>query len=139
MRTALFPAKFDQLEAIRDFVAQAAKDAGLNDSEVYAVEVSVDEACTNVIEHAYKGIKDGDIECICDANARSLTVIIRDHGKPFDPAAVPAPDFHTELKDRRVGGLGVYLMRRFMDEIRYETIRGSGNVLTMVKQRRSGE
>jgi serine/threonine-protein kinase RsbW len=139
MRTALFPAKFDQLEAIRDFAGQAARDAGLNDSDVYAVEVSVDEACTNVIEHAYKGIKGGDIECLCDAKSDYLTIVIRDHGKPFDPGDVPDPDFHAELKDRRIGGLGVYLMRRLMDEVHYETIESSGNVLTMVKHRSSRE
>lgn len=139
MRTALFPAKFDQLEAIRNFVGQAAMDAGLTDSDVYAVEVSVDEACTNIIEHAYRGVKEGEIECLCDANPDRLKIILRDHGKPFDPATVPVPDFHADLKDRRIGGLGVYLMRHLMDEIRYETIRGSGNVLTMVKQRSSSE
>jgi len=135
MRTALFSAKFEQLEAIREFVGQAARDAGMDDAEVYAVEVSVDEACTNIIEHAYKGVKGGDIECVCDNSGEQLTIILRDHGRPFDPATIPAPNLTAELKDRRVGGLGVFLMRRLMDEIRFEAFQDSGNVLTMIKRR----
>jgi serine/threonine-protein kinase RsbW len=107
MRTTIFPASFDQLNAIREFAGQAARDVGMDDSEVYAVEMAVDEACTNVIEHAYRGINDGDIECTCDTGEETLTVIIRDHGRPFDQSTLQPPDILATLKHRRVGGLGV--------------------------------
>ncbi len=136
MRTAIFPAKFDQLDLIREFVAHAARDVGMDEAEVYSVEVAVDEACTNVIEHAYRGIQGGDIECTCETGADALTVVIRDHGKSFDPTRVPAPDLGSDLKNRRSGGLGIYLMRRYMDEVRFETLGESGNLVTMVKHRR---
>ncbi len=136
MRTALFSAKFSQLDAIRDFAGQAARDAGMDDSEVYEVELAVDEACTNVIEHAYGRDKKGEIECTCDARENGLTIVIRDHGKPFDPSRVHEPDLTADIHHRRIGGLGVYLMRHFMDEVRFESLGPSGNVLTMVRHRR---
>jgi serine phosphatase RsbU (regulator of sigma subunit)/putative methionine-R-sulfoxide reductase with GAF domain/anti-sigma regulatory factor (Ser/Thr protein kinase) len=133
MRTAIFPAKFDQLDAIREFVARAARDAGMDDSTVYAVELSADEACTNVIEHAYEGTDGGEIECTCDTNDKNLTIIIHDHGKTFDPSSIPFPDLDADLESRPVGGLGVFLMKQLMDEVRFEPLGEAGNVLTMVK------
>jgi len=137
MRTAIFPAKLEQLDSIRQFAGQAASDLGMAEPEVYAVELAVDEACSNMIEYAYRGIDGGDIECTCDPQDDKLTIILRDHGKPFDVSKVPPPDFSTDLKNRRVGGLGIYLMRHYMDEVRFEQLGKSGNLVTLVKLRRS--
>ncbi len=137
MRTAIFPARFDQLDAIRSFAAQAARDAGMDDSQIYAVELAMDEACTNIIEHAYKG-KDGeDIECTCDTDKATLTIVIRDHGKPFDPSSVSEPDLESDLETRQIGGLGIYLIKNLMDEVKFEPMGESGNVLTMVKRHKA--
>src|SRR5512137_1634577 len=110
MRTAIFVAKYDQLEAIREFAAQAARDAGMDDSDIYAVELSMDEACTNVIEHAYEGMEGGEIECTCDTKQKELTILIHDHGKSFDPASIALPNLDADLDSRPVGGLGIFLM-----------------------------
>jgi serine phosphatase RsbU (regulator of sigma subunit)/putative methionine-R-sulfoxide reductase with GAF domain/anti-sigma regulatory factor (Ser/Thr protein kinase) len=134
MRTAIFPAKYDKLDALREFASQAARDAGMDDSETYAVELAVDEACTNIIEHAYQGENRGEIECTCESNDKNLTVVLRDHGSPFDPSTVQPPDLEADIDDRAVGGLGVYLMKQLMDEVRFEPLGESGNVLTMVKR-----
>ncbi len=136
MRTAIFSAKFDQLDAIREFAAQAARDAGMDDSAIYAVELSMDEACTNVIEHAYEGMKEGEIECTCDADDKNLTIIIHDHGKSFDPSTIALPNLDADLDSRPVGGLGVFLMKKLMDDVRFEPLGEAGNVLTMVKRRK---
>ena len=135
MRTAIFPARFDQLDAIREFAAQAARDAGMDDSATYAVELCMDEACTNVIEHAYEGINGEDIECTCDSDDKNLTIIIRDHGKSFDPSSIALPDLDADLESRPVGGLGVFLIKKLMDEVRFEPLGELGNVLTMIKHR----
>jgi len=124
------------LDTIRGFATQAARDAGMDDSETYAVELAVDEACTNIIEHAYQGENRGEIECTCDSNNVCLTVIIRDHGKPFDPSTVVTPDLDADIDNRVVGGLGVFLMKRCMDEVQFEPLGEAGNVLTMVKLRK---
>src|SRR5512137_2227669 len=130
MRTAIFPAKFDHLDSMRQFAIQAATDIGMDEPSVCAVEMAMDEACSNIIEHAYEGIATGDIECTCDADGETLTIILRDHGRPFDVTAIPEPDISAVLEDRPIGGLGVFLMRQLMDEIRYDRMGESGNVMT---------
>jgi len=133
MRTEIFLAKFEYLDEMREFAGQAARDAGLNDEQVYAVKLAVDEACTNIIEHAYGHENGGDIECTCMADHTCIKIMLRDHGRPFDPTLVPNPDLTLQLENRPIGGLGVFLMKTLMDEIHYEALGESGNLLTMVK------
>jgi serine/threonine-protein kinase RsbW len=135
MRTAIFPARYKNLDDMRQFAAQAAKDAGMDNTEVCAVELAVDEACTNIIEHAYGLDKGGEIECTCTTANDCLTVILRDHGKPFNLSSVTEPDLSSGLEKRPLGGLGVYLMRQLMDEVRFEALGEAGNLLTMVKHK----
>ena len=134
MRTAIFTAKYDQLDAIREFAARAARDAGMDDSSVYAVELSMDEACSNVIEHAYEGMDGGEIECTCDSDKDKLVIIIHDHGKSFDPSSIELPDLDSDLESRPIGGLGIFLMKKLMDEVLFEPMGEKGNVLTMIKR-----
>jgi serine/threonine-protein kinase RsbW len=129
----VFPGRFDSLSRISKFVVGAAGAAGLGEEAVYAVEMAVDEACTNIIEHAYGGEGRGDIECTCQINHEGLTVTLRDYGSPFDPSNVPEPNVNAALEDREEGGLGLYLIRKLMDEVDFEFTPDSGNVLTMVK------
>jgi len=137
-QTRTFPGRFDSLAAISKFVTHAAETAGLDERAVYAVQTAVDEACSNIIEHAYGGQDRGDIECTYRAGDDGLTVILRDHGRPFDPARVPEPDLHAPLKDREIGGMGVYFMRQLMDQVHFESAPDAGNVLTMVKHKGPG-
>jgi len=134
MRTAIFPAAFDQLEAIREFVGQAARDAGMDDTDMDAVELAVDEACSNIIEHAYQDLQGGDIECTCDLGQNILTIALHDHGRPFDPSSLSPPDLSSDLAHRKIGGLGVFLIHTLMDEVHFEPLGKSGNVLTMTKR-----
>lgn len=136
MRTALFRSKYEALDDMRAFVRQAAEDASMGDGEIYAVQLAVDEACSNIIEHACDGRGEEQIEITCTTSGNRLTVMIRDHGEPFDPASAPAPDLETGIENRPVGGLGIFLMRQLMDEIRYERLGESGNMLTLVKYRK---
>lgn len=129
----IFPGRFDSLPRISEFVVGAAGTAGLSDEAVYAVEMAVDEACTNIIEHAYGGEGRGDIECTCQIKHGKLTITLRDHGYPFDPSSVPEPDVNAALEERQEGGLGLYLIQKLMDEVQFEFTSDSGNVLTMVK------
>ena len=66
MATAKFSGRFESLADIRKFVFQAASNAGFDEKEIYAVELAVDEACSNIIEHAYEGEGKGDIICTCN-------------------------------------------------------------------------
>ena len=134
-QTRRFIGRFDSLAQIREFVARAAGAAGLGPAAVYAVEMAVDEACTNIIEHAYGSEGRGDIECTCQPDTEGLTVTLRDYGRPFDPSGVPKPDTNASLEGRTEGGLGLYLIRELMDEVHFEFTPDSGNVLTLVKRK----
>jgi len=138
MNTATFPAAFENLDPIRDFVGETAEQAGFSGKEVYSIQLAVDEACSNVIEHAYEGIPDGDIEITCDILPDQITIVIHDHGKEFDITTVRKPNLSRELNEREVGGLGVYLIRKLMDEVRFESSKTTGNYLTLVKRKSRG-
>ena len=138
-QTLTFPGRFESLAAISEFVTNAARSAGLDACAVDAVQLAVDEACSNIIEHAYGGEGHGDIECTCRVNDDGLTVILRDHGCSFDPSLVPEPNTHPSLDDKTCtgGGLGLYFMRQMLDEVDFDFAPGSGNVVTMVKRKES--
>ena len=102
------------------------------DKYVFAFETAVDEASTNVVKHAYGG-KGGFFQVSCDLRGTDIVVTIRDHGNKFDPGSVPLPEVSSPLEDRKVGGLGIYMMRKMMDRVDYSFSDQGGNCLTLVK------
>jgi len=138
-RTLIVPGRFESLAAISDFITQAARDAGFGDDDVFHIQMAVDEACSNVVEHAYGSDRRGDINLRCRIdNGGDLQVEIRDRGRPFDPDQVPLPLIEPDSADldaMRVGGLGLFFMRKLMDEVTFEFDAESGNCLIMVKRR----
>ena len=127
--------ELENLARIGQFIADTTRALGLSKDDAFAVEMAVDEACANVIGHAYGGRSDGTIELACYLEEDRLVVTIRDHGEPFDPESVPCPDIQCSLKQREVGGLGLYFMRTLMDEVRFKFDTPEGNVLRMTKVR----
>jgi anti-sigma regulatory factor (Ser/Thr protein kinase) len=134
MSKITFDAKFDNLDKIREFVGEIARQGGFSDKEIYSIQLAADEASSNVIEHAYAGVGHGKIEIDCSISEAELKIIMRDHGKSFDPSTVPEPNIKADLSERKIGGLGMYLMRKLMDEVSYESSADTGNVLTMIKR-----
>ena len=66
-----------------------------------------------------------------------IIIIMVDYGESFDPSAVPLPDLKADLSERKIGGLGIYLMRRLMDEVHYDSQpKKNSNTLTMIKRKR---
>ena len=130
-----FLAKYTSLDDIRGFVGQAARHASLNDKAVYAVQLAVDEACTNIISYAYGGETDKEIKLDCQIDADALTITIQDDGKPFDVNAVAPPDLDVPLSERQVGGLGIYLINNLMDTVQHHSDGERGNTLILKKKR----
>jgi len=135
MRTRKFPGKYESLEKIRRFVVQTAEDAGLDQSAVYAVELAVDEACCNIIDHAYGEEGVGDIICSIADEPSVIRIVLEDKGLPFDPSKVPAPQLNLPLEKLKMRGVGFFLMQKLMDEIYYQSSPTSGNVMTLVKHK----
>lgn len=134
MQTITFAARFEFLDEIREFVGGIARENGFSDKDVYNVQLATDEAASNIIEHAYEGIADGQLVISCGFKDEKLTVTLVDRGVSFDPSAIPMPDLKADLSDRQIGGLGIFLMRKLMDEVHYDP-GTEGNKLTMIKRR----
>lgn len=132
MPTMIFPGNYDSLEKIARFVKNEAQESGLSRSQIFAVETAVDEACSNIIEHAYGGEGIGDIHCTTLCDQKGFTVILEDHGQSFDPKKIPDPDITAPLRDRKAHGLGYYMMRQWMDEVHFD-FHDNRNRLTLVK------
>ncbi len=130
-----FPAKFDFLDEIRELVAQVASKGGFSDKAIYSLQLAADEAASNIIEHAYAGVLNGTLDIACDMKGDTIVITMRDTGKPFDPSLVKQPNLKADLSDRQIGGLGVYLMRKLMDDVSYQSNSKTGNLLTMTKRR----
>ena len=134
MSQIIFDADFDNLDEIREFVGEAARQVGFSDKDIYAIQLAADEASSNIIEHAYAGIEGGKIEIDLNISDKELKITMRDQGKSFDPSSVPEPNIKADLSERKIGGLGMYLMRKLMDEVSYTTSPEKGNILIMIKR-----
>jgi serine/threonine-protein kinase RsbW len=131
-QTMLFPAERSQLAAIRRFVAQQAEKTPAAQREIQDIVQAVDEAATNIIVHGY-GDGPGQIQVEWSYLPGRITVILRDRAPFFDPTTVPEPDTSLPLFERPVGGLGVHLIRKCVDEFTYTPNSRGGNELRMVK------
>jgi len=127
------PSQTDNLEIIREFVARIAEKHGFDDEDVNKIELAVDEACANVIKHAYGRNEYKPIDIVIKVDGRKLTVIVVDKGKGFDPKSIKAPDMKEYLSKMRVGGLGLYLMETLMDEVDFDIKPGKRNQVKLVK------
>ena len=132
MPSKTFAGQYTSLAAIADFIAQAAQEVGLNSKDTYAVKLAVDEACTNIIQHGYKGMDPGSIILSFRIEPERILVQITDFGHVFEPADAPEPDVVAALEDRELGGLGLYLIYQTMDNIDYVASE-EGNTLTFTK------
>ena len=132
MDSLRLPAELTQIAAVHDFVEQVGQDHNLDVRTLHTLHLVLEEACTNVIVHAYQG-QGGEMEITIEVQTDCVRVLVHDWGTPFEPADVPVPDVYAPLEDRPLGGLGVYLLREMMDDVQYEFSTQDGNTLTMVK------
>jgi serine/threonine-protein kinase RsbW len=128
-----FPGQSDNLEIIRDTVSRIAEKVGFNEGDISKIELAVDEACANVIKHAFqgKGAKPIDIDITVESN--KFTIIVGDRGKGFDVSKLRKPDMNEYLSKMRVGGLGIFLIQTLMDEVHFESKPGKGTHVKMIK------
>jgi serine/threonine-protein kinase RsbW len=138
-RELVAPNNTRNLARIRGAVHEAAAASALVDRDARQVVLAVDEAVANIIEHAYDGsVEPGDIRITIDATPARFEVVISDAGREFDPGAVEMPDIREHVRNRQKDGLGVFLMRQIMDEVKYTFVQGIRNELRLVKYIRAG-
>ncbi|MCK5268589.1 MAG: ATP-binding protein [Spirochaetes bacterium] len=131
------PGTVDYIDQIREFIEKNARKSGLNDEDVDAVVLSIDEAVANIIEHSYEGRhiskKDRLISIYIRVDDSSFTIKLTDNGRFFDPTTADSVDIDNHLNQYKTNGLGIHFMRQLMDEIRYSHSKKDGNVLELVK------
>ncbi len=130
--TLTIPSSTRYLEDVRQFVAKKAQLAGFSERDVEQLKIAVDEACTNVIKHAYNGEGEHVIDIAVILSSDKLTVRIRDRGRAFNPETYAEPNLIEFAKSRKSGGLGVHIMNRLMDRVEYKT-KGGVNECCLVK------
>lgn len=123
----------ENLSAIRDFIASAARAVDIKEDTVENIMLAVDEACSNIIKHAYKLDPEGEINIELDFSDGKFTVTIQDKGISFEPDLIPEPDLQKYYRQRRVGGLGMYLMKSLMDDVQYISVPGKYNRVLLTK------
>jgi serine/threonine-protein kinase RsbW len=128
------PSSTENLSMIRDFVGSIGQRAGFSDAEVAKLELAVDEACANVIEHAYGSDDTHEVTVKAKVDAESVQIEIVDTGLGFDPKQVEQVNLDQLISKRKSGGLGMRLIQRLMDEVQYEIVPGQKNELRMVKR-----
>jgi anti-sigma regulatory factor (Ser/Thr protein kinase) len=124
------------LEEVRDFISGAAVALGFDEHRAFEIEISVYEACANVIEHAYLNNPNGVIKIDVVGDASKAVITITDKGLRFPPNIDRTIDITNFIETRQDGGLGIYIIEACMDEIRYQR-KNETNVLEMVKYRKS--
>jgi sigma-B regulation protein RsbU (phosphoserine phosphatase) len=126
-----FPARAEELKRVRDAVRESAEGCGCSAKSTADIVLATDEACQNIIRHAYRGDSDNVIELEVERRGDSLVFSLTDHAPTIDPSRVKPRD----LEDIRPGGLGTYFIRRVMDEIEFlKPPSGRGNLLRMVRR-----
>ena len=124
-------ASLENLPEITGKVLSTAAACGLNTKQLGELELSVEEAIVNICNYAHEG-REGELEIITDTDANGrLVVQIIDNGVAFDPLSVPDPDLTVDIADRPIGGLGIFLIKKLMDDVRYRR-ENNRNILELV-------
>lgn len=134
------PGDGSYLSQIRHLVTDLARQVGFTEEEVAKIEMAVDEACSNVLEHAYAPNKqwrwqhrEPELRMAIRIQDGQLVIEINDHGQRFDFSNYRPTDLEASLREMRPGGYGIVIMRNFMDEVQYSSSDETGNTLRLVK------
>jgi anti-sigma regulatory factor (Ser/Thr protein kinase) len=134
--------QYEQIRQTCEFVCDGARTAGFDEAAVFHIELACDEACTNIVEHAYGQEIDGEISVSYEVQDDQFVITYHDQGRGFDPDSVPVPPtvqntgsteeaVHETLQ---VGGLGIHFMRELMDDVIFQSDPQQGNTLIMIKK-----
>lgn len=126
-----YSATLENLSEISSKVLSAAADRGLNKKQLNDLELSLEEAIVNICNYASEG-RDGKLEVIVDTDKDGRIVVqVIDNGIAFDPLSIPDPDLTVDIADRPIGGLGIFLIRNLMDDVKYRR-ENNKNILELI-------
>lgn len=128
------PGLYDEIKTICQFVTKGAAAAGMDETAVFHIELACDEACTNVIEHAYAGKDGGKITVSWQVLGNLFIITVNDNGRQFEPGQIPPPPTTDNIEEVKIGGLGIHFMRKLMDDVSFSFDPRTGNELIMKKK-----
>lgn len=136
------PGRYEEIKSLCEFVCKGADEAGFDETAVFHIELACDEACTNIIEHAYGEENAGNITISYQTDQADFVITIQDNGRPFElkDNLTPPPQLSEDLspnevvENLKVGGLGLHFIHELMDDVRFTSGKKKGNILTMVKK-----
>ena len=136
MATLTVPGTLASLDDIRAFVSAQAEEAGLDERRTYRLCLAVDEIATNIITYGYGGSQmEGDVRVVATRTSEGLQIALEDSSLPFDPFSREDPDnLDTPLEERAIGGLGIFLAEKNVDEFRYEHVDGHNRNIFVMRE-----
>ena len=121
------------ISRLYEIIEELGSDFSLYPDIVFNLNLVLEEAVVNIINYAYPKEDHESIYLSAKMHEGSIVLVLTDTGKEFDPTAVPEADVTLSADDRQIGGLGIFLIRQIMNEVKYERIEGK-NVLTLEKK-----
>jgi len=125
-------AELKNIPVLHRFIESRARDLAIGVEDVYDLRLALEEVITNTINYGHSG-REGTIRIDLARENDTAVIQLWDDGEVFDPTTSPPPDFSKPPSERLVGGIGLYLLRESVDEIRHEARAGGGNHLTLKK------
>ena len=122
-----------EISRLYEFIEELGSYFSLSPDIVFNLNLVLEEAVVNIINYAYPKEDHESIYLSAKMHEGSIVLVLTDTGKEFDPTAVPEADVTLSADDRQIGGLGIFLIRQIMNEVKYERIEGK-NVLTLEKK-----
>jgi len=122
-----------EIERVCDAIAEFSRKHTVSDKIIFTLHLALDEILTNIISYGYSDTKDHKIDIRYSFQEDFLKLEITDDSNPYDPANAPEPDVDSSLENRKIGGLGIYLIKNMMDDIKYSSKNGK-NTLVLTKK-----
>jgi anti-sigma regulatory factor (Ser/Thr protein kinase) len=130
----VIPAKPDEVPKVTADIEEILMSQDFSAEAILDVQLALEEVIVNIINYGYRG-KAGNIAIRCEASPSQVSLEISDSGPAFNPLSLPEPDVTSDIDERSVGGLGIFLVRQVMDTVTYHH-KNHKNVLTLVKIKR---
>jgi serine/threonine-protein kinase RsbW len=127
----VIPSDARYLKIVRSLLESTGELLDFPERDIHALVLAANEACANIIKHAYHQEPNHEITIKIGGNTNSVRIELHDQGSSFDPDRIKS----RKLKDIRPGGLGIHLMRTLMDQVLYGTENDDGNRLILIKER----
>ena len=132
-RTITLANRIDELSRISSFLEECADQWGMSMPVTMSLNLVLEEAFTNVVQYAYTDKNEHEIDLIVEKNGNELEIMLIDDGEPYDPTEQKEPDINLSAEERPIGGLGIFLIKKTMDDVKYFR-KDEKNHLVMVKE-----